>query len=311
MSELDGKAERSAKKIRDAADDDLKDSKWDRFKDWVHKHAKILNLIADIIGWVVAIVAIVALFCTPAGWIMLLVAAVSVIGLGIRAALAMSGEGSWLDVAMDAIGILTLGTGRIATSIAKFGRMASLRAIGTRAGGLARTTTVAAARQALRDAPLLAKPLVWLGRSNPLMRFLSGRAAYRSAYAAWVNRALPTPSMMRTVMSGLDGEAAAMMDELHHLRSLAISRDLVPPFYRGGAVTARTLSQIGLVTDATGKILGDSFKDWGDAVGLGSDNPVTQGFDGFDFFADLKDRTTHELADPPFFLEPFFDEPSR
>jgi len=85
-------------------------------------------------------------------------------------------------------------------------------------------------------------------------------------------------------MNGVKTEAAGVVDELRHLRNLLRQRlgAADPP---EAAVTARTLAQVGLATDATGETLGDSSKDWGDAV--------------------------HRLVDPQFFPAPFAEEPPR
>ena len=86
-------------------------------------------------------------------------------------------------------------------------------------------------------------------------------------------------------MNGVKTEIAGVADELRHLRNVLLASDLVRPIHPEAAVTARTLGQVGLATDATGETLGDSSKDWGDAV--------------------------HGLVDPQFFPAPFAEEPPR
>lgn len=283
VADYGDKARQVAKAIRDAADDDFKDSGWDGFKNWIDENADILKVIADVISIVVTIAAIVFLFVTPAGWILLAVAAVAVIGLGIRAALAATGNGSWADFALDLVGVLTLGTGRIAIAVARAGRAATLSAIASRAGSTARAAAVANARAAFAQASLFSKPAVWLFKSNPAMRWIAGRAAYTSTKLAWLTKPLPSVTKLETVMAGMDDVAAAMSKELP-----ALARefpDLVTAGYRWGHATALTAARTGATVDAIDKLVGGiSIGDVQITPPLG---PVGEIYD------DAKDSTTY------------------
>jgi hypothetical protein len=275
MEPYEAKAAKVAKAIRDAADDDMKDGGWDRFKNWIDDNAEWLTKVANIIGWVVTIVAVVALFITPAGWIIALVLAIAVVGLGIRVLLAASGNGSWFDVAIDLVGVLTLGTGRLAASIAKMGRSATLRAIGQHAGNLARTRAVTTARQAFANAGLFQKPGVWLRQSNPVARWLAGRSAFTSTKLSWLTRELPEVSRLEAIAHGMDGTAAAMSKELAMLRGSF--PELVLPTYERAASALTGIARTGASVDVSSKALGgDPF--W---------------FDGFDFYNDFKGNFTY------------------
>ena len=274
MNTYNDLAEDVANAIRKASDDDMKDSRWDSFKGWVDDNAGWLTTVAEVISWVVVAVAIIALFVTPVGWVLAIVAVAALIGLGIRFALAASGNGSWADFAIDLVGVLTLGTGKIATGLAKIGRAATLRAIGTSAGRLAQTRTIAAARQAFADAPFLSKPVVWLARSNPIFRWLSGRAAFTSTKRVWTSKLLPKTTPMERIAVGGDETTAAMTKELEMLRTLF--PEFISNTYTRGVAVATGAARTGAVVDVTDKLLGD--------------NPLS---DGLPAYMDAKDHFTY------------------
>ena len=278
MNTYDDKAEDVANAIKKASDDDMKDSRWDGFKSWVDDNAGWLTTVAEVISWVVVAVAILALFISPVGWVMAIVAVVALIGVGIRFALAASGNGSWADFAIDLVGVLTLGTGKIALVVAKVGRAATLRAVGASAGRLAQTRTIAAARQAFADAPFFRKPAVWLARSNPISRWFAGRAAYRSTTLSWTNRALPEISRMEKIAAVGDNTAAAMAKELDMLR--LVSPDLVKTSYSGGVSVATGAARTGLAVDAIDQGAGGIDGIW-----------------GIDAYNDAKDHFTYASGD--------------
>ncbi|MFI6661724.1 putative T7SS-secreted protein [Streptomyces sp. NPDC050523] len=124
----DGAAQRARNSIRHAIDHDgLKDGRWDKFKDWVHDNAGWINAALDVLGWVATICGTLALFV---GWIPIIgqalagllgsialaATALSLIG---HVLLALAGEGSWFDVALDVVGLATMGIGRGAMAGAK------------------------------------------------------------------------------------------------------------------------------------------------------------------------------------------------
>ena len=259
MSDYDDKAKKVADAIKDASDDDMKDSRWDKFKNWVDANAGWLKKVADIISIVVTVVAVIALFCTPAGWILAIVAGIALIGVGIRFALAASGNGSWADFALDLVGVLTLGTGKIAIALAKGSRLASLRVVGKYAGNLARADAIANARAMFQNARWLSKPMVWLTRSNPVSRWIAGRGAYTSTKLSWLTKELPDVTRMETVLAGMDDTGAAMMKEINAIRSsFPQLTSAALDGYTRAANVAVNAGRTGAVVDFADKVFGSN-----------------------------------------------------
>lgn len=105
-----GRAERA---IRDSINNDgLKDSRWDKFKNWVSENVDILKAIAkiaEIIAAVLGVIGLVLLFTplAPLGAVLLALAAVAtVVALAVSVVLALAGEGSWGDVAWNVAGLI-------------------------------------------------------------------------------------------------------------------------------------------------------------------------------------------------------------
>ncbi|MGH3278967.1 MAG: hypothetical protein ACRDNW_07505 [Trebonia sp.] len=105
----DDRANYWAGKIKSASDDGLKDSWWDSFKDFIGKWAWLIKDICTVLEVVGAILAIIALFATGVGWLLMVAFIVTAVALLGRTLLAATGNGSWLDVALDAVALLTLG----------------------------------------------------------------------------------------------------------------------------------------------------------------------------------------------------------
>ncbi|ELP64230.1 putative T7SS-secreted protein [Streptomyces turgidiscabies] len=119
----DAAVKRAREAIRTAIDNDgLKDGRWDKFKDWVHDNAGWIKQLVDVLGWVATICGTLSLLV---GWIPIVGQALAAI-LGTIAlvatlislvghiVLALAGEGSWFDVALDVVGLATFGIGRSA-----------------------------------------------------------------------------------------------------------------------------------------------------------------------------------------------------
>ncbi|MDH6217748.1 hypothetical protein [Streptomyces pseudovenezuelae] len=116
----DTQAGYAAKAIRDAVDHDgLKDPKhhwWDNWKDWVAEvgHwagaiAGVLCLLALVLSWVPVLGEVLAALALIA----------SVVALVCDTVSALDGKGTWLDVAIDVVGVLSFGAGRILGTAAK------------------------------------------------------------------------------------------------------------------------------------------------------------------------------------------------
>ena len=143
--------------IHQACDDGMKDSWWDSFKEWVSQHAWLIKDICTVLEVVATVLAIVALFVPGLN----IVAALLWIGFGLVAAalvgrimLAATGNGSWLDVALDAFALVTFGLGKAASG--------ALKAFAEGSEALGKTM-VAGERSAM-----LAKGEAFLARSGTL-----------------------------------------------------------------------------------------------------------------------------------------------
>jgi hypothetical protein len=101
-------ASTAAGRIKDHSDDDVKDSWWDRNAGWLGNLRTALGIIAAIAG-------IVLLTVATGGTIWLVALGVAIVAgaaaLVISIGNLLSGNGGWADVAMDAVGLLTLGAG--------------------------------------------------------------------------------------------------------------------------------------------------------------------------------------------------------
>lgn len=176
LGERDTAARTAARAIRDAADNDaLKDSRWERMKNWVAEHKDAIKWVADKLSTLATILAVVALF----------VPGVNVFALGVLAAiatggalighgaLAAAGEGSWVDVGLDAVGLLTFGYGAVAgRSVAR--GVQGVRAAGTRT---ASKGAQAASRQANREVTSRASRTLGRPGSKAARRAARGRLA--------------------------------------------------------------------------------------------------------------------------------------
>ena len=112
-------AARLAHRIKDAAGDDgLKDSRWDRFKNFVSDHAGVLKFISGVASSIslAATVASLALGWVPVlGQALVTVATVSLaVTLVADTLLAMAGEGSWAVVGVEIVGLGMFGAARLA-----------------------------------------------------------------------------------------------------------------------------------------------------------------------------------------------------
>ncbi|MDG9691028.1 putative T7SS-secreted protein [Streptomyces mutabilis] len=118
ISDRNSSAQLYAKNIGEDISDIIKDSDWENFKDWVHEHADTIKSIVEILSYAATLIGAIALLCTPVGWVAtaIMVATISLTSLVLagHTLLALSGDGSWADVAMDVFALATLGFGSVA-----------------------------------------------------------------------------------------------------------------------------------------------------------------------------------------------------
>lgn len=116
----DTQAGYAAKAIRDAIDHDgLKDPKhhwWDNWKDWVAEVGHWAGVAAAALGVLALIFSWVPILGEVLGALALIA---SVVALVCDTISALDGKGTWLDVAIDVIGVLSFGAGRILGTTAK------------------------------------------------------------------------------------------------------------------------------------------------------------------------------------------------
>ncbi|MFD7501544.1 putative T7SS-secreted protein [Streptomyces sp. NPDC059850] len=115
ISERDTRAQHFANNIGDDISDVIKDSTWENF-------AQGLDTALEVIGYLGLALAVVAIFCTPVGWVAALATALTWVSLAGHVLLAVTGEGSWTDVAFDALALATMGLGTAAMKGLKAGR---------------------------------------------------------------------------------------------------------------------------------------------------------------------------------------------
>ncbi|MCQ4082580.1 hypothetical protein NGB36_18720 [Streptomyces sp. RB6PN25] len=96
-------------KIEDSDHDDLKDGFWDGVSNWIHEHAGLIKLLADVCTWIVTGLVILSLLIPGLDIATGILAGFMIAALVGHTALALNGDGSWTDVAMDVFALATLG----------------------------------------------------------------------------------------------------------------------------------------------------------------------------------------------------------
>ncbi len=138
VAHRDEHAGRAARAISDSIDHDgLKDSWWDQFTHWVDEHVDLLRTIANIAEQIATVLGTVALliswipgldFLSPI--LLGLAALASAVALVCNLMLALAGDGSWLNVAVDVFSVVTLGFGAKAGLALRAGEAAEGEAAG-------------------------------------------------------------------------------------------------------------------------------------------------------------------------------------
>jgi hypothetical protein len=129
LNDLNNAAKDVAGKIHDALHDGLSDSFWDKFKSFLVEFVKV---VVDIAGYIAIACAIVMLFIPGLDILATIALAATIASLVGHTFLAATGNGSWMDVALDVVALATFGMGKIASTGLRATEEASAEA-GTRA----------------------------------------------------------------------------------------------------------------------------------------------------------------------------------
>ena len=135
---------RAANAVREAIDDDIKDTRWENVKGavgdvwravdhFIDEHIEVILKVVEILGYIATALAILALFIP--GINLLVVAIAAGLVLSAKTLLYATGNGSLADVLLAALALVTLGAGRLATAVL------SRAATATRAAGATRAAT--------------------------------------------------------------------------------------------------------------------------------------------------------------------------
>jgi uncharacterized membrane protein len=254
MSEFEGVADEVAAKIRSASDDDMKDSTWDKFKNAVAAIAPVLKILAKVLSYVALALTVIAMFI-PGLNVLVLVLVLTAASLLINTLLASTGNGSWVDVAFDVVGLLTLGIGSKALAIAKVARTATLTRAATTSAMSARSAAFARTAwnggRGLRGLVSLLRPSVRTAM----------RTSYADEFARVMSRPIPTAVTPASLLkSGGDRGVAAMMDDLAGIRAEFPGVDVAVNHARGidaaaiSSVTGLTGSGVQAAPDVVGGI---------------------------------------------------------
>lgn len=255
METLDRRADQVASRIRAAADDDMKDSTWDKVKGAVGKVAKVLDAIADVLGWIGTALTIAALFIPGLNAVVLMaIGIIALVGaLGLHTLLASTGHGSWLDVGLDVLAIATLGIGSTAAAGARAGRAVTLATAG-RMSGRAASSRVLAQRSFNGGRG-------FLGGTHALYNQLFSRTtrramgqAYDDAFRSWTQRSLPQTSVLEALKAGGDHSLAALAKD-HRLLTRQLGEELVDPAYTRNLGRALAATRTSLAVDLGSKAM--------------------------------------------------------
>ncbi|MEV5356482.1 hypothetical protein ACIPM2_15995 [Streptomyces sp. NPDC086081] len=251
----DERARHHANKIRDQLDDAIEDSLWDDFKGWIHDNIDTIKIVLDALGWAATIIGVVALFIPGLNVLALVLGGII---LGTRALLAVAGEASWMEVAMDSIGLLTMGAGRAGLTMLKGANTAT-----TTAAVASRTSRVKTGLAAHRSMMNSLQRAMANTADEGARKFYKDLLTYTrkkiSRDAGLVTRELPQPSAASKWAHLGDDELAA------HASQFAKNKAAFPEAAVGNTTKARagygialTAIYAGAGADATDKVFGQS-----------------------------------------------------
>ena len=202
------RADHYAGKIRSSIDDAVEDSWWNDVKAWV-ADADWLGEWADRLSWLATALSIVAVFFPAVGGLVVLLTAIVT---GVHLLMALTGNGSWLDVAMD------IGAFKLARDGVKAAKAVEVLQMKSRA--LSEELAKQQAKRTATRASASRRAAVG-GRAGRLHRIADGN---RARVAAREVREAPLPEATTA------GTASAMGDKLmkQHIDDIRRARDAFP-----------------------------------------------------------------------------------
>jgi hypothetical protein len=214
------------------------DDPWQSFKNFMDDHHELITRFCDVMGdiaMIVLVVAVVLAICIPGvglGVLAVIGTIASVASLAGHTALASTGHGSWGDVALDVLGLVTLGAGKFIGPGLKVGTKAFSKTFGGKGGKLLQGTKDMGAVGRGRDAVIKAhkKTLFVLrghGSSNGLSRAevrANGRIRADQAWdAAQAPAAVPKGTVLKRAWETVKG--GGDIDLTHSRKVIADNAD--------------------------------------------------------------------------------------
>ncbi|MDG9708060.1 hypothetical protein [Streptomyces sp. DH10] len=211
-----------AKEIGTEIKDIIKDSWWEGVVDYV-------KIAIDVLSWTATIIGIVALFITPVGWVAMVATVATALVMGGHVLLAITGDGSWMDVATDAFSLVTMGMGAKALKGLKAVQTVMRKASAKEAGKAARAAKGAENNNKINNAIRSADRQARKRTTSKRKRRGAERAlhaaqkqknsARNEARAAERNRELPEANRRDLAASGGDKEFARSYKDIQHMRA--------------------------------------------------------------------------------------------
>lgn len=263
MTTFNNAAEDTARKIRAASDDDMKDSTWDKVKGAVGDIAGWLDALADVLSIVGSILVVVAMFIPGLNILVLIGIALTVVALAIHTLLAATGNGSWVDVAFDVVSLATFGLGGAAATAAKTARAATManaaQVGGSRGAAAALSRAVFNGGKGFRG-----------GVHKLLLRTFSTKtqnamkSAYDDAYREIMERPLmdaADTTLRSRLFAGLDsGDVATLMTDYRAIVR-EFGRGVVDPTHKANLFKAVAYNWTGVAADYGPRVLNPKIGD--------------------------------------------------
>lgn len=247
----DSIARKVAEEIRGASDDDMKDGRFDGIKSWVKDHADMLKAISTWLGRIVLVLAIaIVLLSNPAGWLILAAAIAAVALLAVDTLLAASGEGSWADVAFDALGVVTLGAGSLAGKMAKFGRSLTLLKAGSTRGIQAGSNSL---RAAFNGTGVFGRMAAFANRFRP-STYGNAVTAFRDTMRSVRAFPLLDAPLSSVAKFPFSREAAGLSDDLARI-STEFGPSSINALHSGGVSMVKTVAGVEAIASGTDNLL--------------------------------------------------------